>query len=597
MVKHMDEFDNITELISNIDYKKCTNTIYKNITLLTNEEQNLILQELELLNNLFSEYNLVTLEEIISYLEPKMSKLKNLNGFDLLYRIHEIAGKGCLSTNLGIFNLINYFFEKKFTSNKNLEILVSQGHIAPSFYVARYINYYFPISFLFTLNSGVLPGVVTRKWGFNNSLNRPLGIGLNYCVGKCISSSKSFICIIGDGEFQEGITFEALSLINLLKLPILIILNINQYGIDNIPDNINYDFFFKSLNFNVYSINDNNLNQISNIISNFELNKTPSVILLETKKGINTLTKNKSKNYYSQVTKHSYVKETSAINISGTKILGKFLMNKINSIKHIILSPDMRERFSLEKDLVKFINTGMRENSSLSLLLGFERDVKKIVCTDDQFLMYSLGAIEQNLIGNIKNLLIIASKDWGIWNSSNYFINMLICFEGFLFFEPVFEKEIENILDFYIKEEKNIVISIFNAPLLKEEEIFSTLSLFNINNVLVLKNKKAVILYGYSGKYINLLLNDLKYFDIFYINSFPIIQSEIEKLKIYETIFTIEFNRQNNGIGQYLSKLLYNIKFYHLGADNNFIFDKFDNQLSNQKLDYDSVVKFLMENK
>lgn len=140
---------------------------------------------------------------------------------------------------------------------------------------------------------GVTPGV--------DMTTGPLGEGIASAVGVALAESylreyyhkKSFDIInyytyvlCSDGDLMEGASYEALSLAGTLKLNKLIVLydsnNICLDGEVNKTFNTDIEKYFTSLNFNVLTIDGNDLNAIDGAIKKAKVSSLPTAIITNT---------------------------------------------------------------------------------------------------------------------------------------------------------------------------------------------------------------------------------------------------------------------------------------------------------------------------
>lgn len=140
---------------------------------------------------------------------------------------------------------------------------------------------------------GVTPGV--------DMTTGPLGEGIASAVGVALAESylreyyhkKGFDIVnyytyvmCSDGDLMEGASYEALSLAGTLKLNKLIVLydsnNICLDGEVNKTFNTDIEKYFTSLNFNVLTIDGNDLNAIDGAIKKAKVSSLPTVIITNT---------------------------------------------------------------------------------------------------------------------------------------------------------------------------------------------------------------------------------------------------------------------------------------------------------------------------
>lgn len=129
-------------------------------------------------------------------------------------------------------------------------LVLSNGHICPVLYATMAHAGYFPVSELLTLRKfgSRLQGHPHREFlpMLENS-SGPLGSGLSQAVGMAFAdridfgrtSGKQFVCLVGDGELNEGQSWEAIMLAGKEKIQNLtVIVDRNNIQIDGFTEDI-----------------------------------------------------------------------------------------------------------------------------------------------------------------------------------------------------------------------------------------------------------------------------------------------------------------------------------------------------------------------
>jgi transketolase len=129
-------------------------------------------------------------------------------------------------------------------------LVLSNGHICPVLYATLAHAGYFPISELKTLRKfkSKLQGHPHREFlpVLENS-SGPLGSGLSQAVGMAIAdrmdsgkiSGKQFVCLLGDGELNEGQNWEAIMLAGKERLQnVIVFVDRNNIQIDGFTEDI-----------------------------------------------------------------------------------------------------------------------------------------------------------------------------------------------------------------------------------------------------------------------------------------------------------------------------------------------------------------------
>ena len=117
------------------------------------------------------------------------------------------------------FHLLNHHPSKPDWSERD-RLILSNGHICPVLYASMAYAGYFPVSELKTLRKygSRLQGHPVREFlPALETSSGPLGEGLSQAVGMCLAdrlergqaSSRYFYCLMSDGEWQEGSSWEA----------------------------------------------------------------------------------------------------------------------------------------------------------------------------------------------------------------------------------------------------------------------------------------------------------------------------------------------------------------------------------------------------
>ena len=139
-----------------------------------------------------------------------------------------------------------------------------------------------------------IPGIEATT----GSLGHGLGIAAGIALGlKIDNKSNKVICVIGDGELQEGSIWEALHFIrhhNLTNL--LVVLDKNNLGSEEFTDNTcnhkGLSMRFESMDYHVKEINGHDMNIINDFMVEWYAKKNDyfSVLIMKTKKGKGLIT-------------------------------------------------------------------------------------------------------------------------------------------------------------------------------------------------------------------------------------------------------------------------------------------------------------------
>lgn len=233
----------------------------------------------------------------------KISNLIRINIVEMLYRIG-IKYKGHPGPALSIVDIITclYFKILKIDPKKPAwpdrdRLILSKGHACPAIYVALAMRGYFNESLLYTfrhINSKLQGHPDMKRTPGIDMTTGSLGHGLGAGVGMALSgkldkrSYKTFV-ILGDGEMQEGLVWEAAMTAGHYKLDNLIaIIDRNRWqSCDTVEDTIDIEPLedkLKSFNWDVIKIDGHNIKQILKALST-KMFKKPLAIIANTIKG------------------------------------------------------------------------------------------------------------------------------------------------------------------------------------------------------------------------------------------------------------------------------------------------------------------------
>jgi transketolase len=215
------------------------------------------------------------------------------------------AGSGHTAGPLGMADVFTVLYGKVLRHDpfspewqERDRLVLSNGHIAPVLYSTMAHYGYLPVSELLTLRQigSRLQGHPHREYllGVETS-SGPLGSGMSQAIGMCLadristpSSKKSFYCLVGDGELNEGQVWEAAMLAGKEKLGNLIcVVDRNNIQIDGFTEDVMplepLADKWRAFNFDVQIINGHDLQEIYNAFTEAQavFNK-PSLIIART---------------------------------------------------------------------------------------------------------------------------------------------------------------------------------------------------------------------------------------------------------------------------------------------------------------------------
>jgi len=177
--------------------------------------------------------------------------------------------------------------------------ILGKGHAGPPLYVILADKGYFPVEKLCELDAdgGMLPKHVDRlKVPGVEYSSGPLGIGMSVANGmavaaRCSGKDTRIYVLVGDGECDEGIVWEAAMTSAHYKLDnLLVIIDRNHCQIDGTTGEIMELEPFKekwaAFGWNVLAANGHDMNSLKNALDKARMVKgKPSVIIADTVKG------------------------------------------------------------------------------------------------------------------------------------------------------------------------------------------------------------------------------------------------------------------------------------------------------------------------
>lgn len=216
------------------------------------------------------------------------------------------AGSGHTAGPLGMadvftaiyFDLLRHDPERPDWADRD-RVILSNGHINPILYATMAHVGYFPVSELLTLRKfgSRLQGHPHRDFlpMLENS-SGPLGSGLSQAVGMAIAdrmdngvtTSKTFYCLLGDGELNEGNNWEAIMLAGKERLHNLIaIVDRNNIQIDGYTEDVmpldSLTDKWEAFNWHVQEIDGHNIEAIIDAVHKAKaVFEKPSVIIART---------------------------------------------------------------------------------------------------------------------------------------------------------------------------------------------------------------------------------------------------------------------------------------------------------------------------
>ncbi len=177
--------------------------------------------------------------------------------------------------------------------------ILSKGHVAPVLYAALAESGYFPVEDLLTLRRlgsklqghpvrGKVPGVEMSTGSLGQGISMACGIAL---AGKMDGKDYRTVCLLGDGELQEGQVWEAAMFAHQYGLENLVaVVDRNRLQITgNTEDAVGLDPLpekWKAFGWNVIVIDGHDIPMIQEALAKaYEPNGRPTAIIMNTIKG------------------------------------------------------------------------------------------------------------------------------------------------------------------------------------------------------------------------------------------------------------------------------------------------------------------------
>lgn len=235
------------------------------------------------------------------YLESLCKKFR----IDLIELLHSIQ-TGHPGGSLSAAEIVTTLYFDKMNVDPNDakcqardRFVLSKGHAAPILYLALAEKGFFPkedLKNLRQLNSHLQGHPCARKTAGIELSTGPLGLGLSAGLGMALAAKIDNLdyytyVLLGDGEIQEGIIWEAAMAAPKFKADNLIaIVDLNGVQLDGTTEEImpsgDMEGKWKSFGWNVLTIDGHDVEQVADAIDKAKATKgMPTVILAKTVKG------------------------------------------------------------------------------------------------------------------------------------------------------------------------------------------------------------------------------------------------------------------------------------------------------------------------
>lgn len=232
-----------------------------------------------------------------------IAKTMRLTIIEMLYKIG-LEYKGHPGPSLSIVELLTcLYFKIMKIDPKNPDwedrdrFILSKGHACPALYAALFLKGYFEKKHLFSLRhiNSILqghpdmrktPGVDMTAGSLGNGLAAGIGMALSACISD--KSYKTYV-LIGDGEMQEGLVWEAAMAAGHYQLENLVaIIDRNRWqSCDRVDCTVDIEPLMAKLisfNWNVLEIDGHNFKEIFDALSH-RISGKPLAVIANTVKG------------------------------------------------------------------------------------------------------------------------------------------------------------------------------------------------------------------------------------------------------------------------------------------------------------------------
>lgn len=232
-------------------------------------------------------------------------ELANKIRVDIIKAVH-FAGSGHPGGSLSACDLVTALYFKEMNidpKNPNMEgrdkFILSKGHAGPVQYSALAHRGYFPVEEFYGLrklgskfqghpNRDKVPGIEMSTGSLGQGFSVSCGMAM---ANKLDNSPGRVYVLLGDGELQEGLVWEAAMSASHYKLDnLVVIVDWNGLQIDGKNEEVinvsPIDEKFKAFGFNVLTIDGHNFEEIFSALDNAKNTKgMPTAIIAKTKKG------------------------------------------------------------------------------------------------------------------------------------------------------------------------------------------------------------------------------------------------------------------------------------------------------------------------
>lgn len=249
-------------------------------------------------------------------------------------------GDGHIGGSFSIADVMAVLFNKYLREDPKDWFVLSKGHAGPAYYACLYLQKKISKKDITTLNANgtilpshpdrnLTPGVQCSTGSLGQGISQAVGIAY---ANKLKKTGAIVYCIVGDGELNEGETYEALEFASNKKLNNLIIcIDSNKKQVDGLIKDVSCDYdyqkLFEGLDLTVHMILGNDVEEIDDTLSEVLAADDGNchVLVLNTIKG-------KGISYFEDAENCHHV----TFNETELKELTKYRMENEGAVKHVL---------------------------------------------------------------------------------------------------------------------------------------------------------------------------------------------------------------------------------------------------------------------
>lgn len=209
-------------------------------------------------------------------------------------------GDGHIGGSFSIADVMAVLFNKYLRDDPKDWFVLSKGHAGPAYYACLFLKHKISKDAITTLNANgtilpshpdrnLTPGVQCSTGSLGQGISQAVGIAY---ANKLKKTKAHVYCIVGDGELNEGETYEALEFASNKKLGNLIVfIDANKKQVDGLIKDVSCDYdyrkLFAGLALSVHMIPGNDVEEIDDTLSKILAanDENSHVIVLDTIKG------------------------------------------------------------------------------------------------------------------------------------------------------------------------------------------------------------------------------------------------------------------------------------------------------------------------